>query len=236
MGILRKVLKKIKKCFPSCIRKYLSVEIKGLGNKIIIIKDEKEYINKISMIPDGFAIKIKGNNNIIKFQLPIHGKNNNIEINNNETIVEIGSSPSLHSLCILCSGGLGQIIRVGRNTTIEGGLFIRLTYSAKVFIGNDCMFAHDIFIRATDAHSIIDKETRKIINKPKYPIVIGNHCWIGQRCLIGKNAVIPDNTIVGMGSIVTKSFSKENTIIAGNPARIIKENVDWDRRDIINME
>ncbi|MDR0586996.1 MAG: acyltransferase [Treponema sp.] len=212
------------------------MEIKGLENKIIIIKDGKEYINNINMIPDGFSVEIKGDRNIIKFHLPIHGKNNTIKINNKGTIVDIGSSSLLNSLCISCSGGFEQIIRIGNNTTIEGGLFIRVTYNAKIFIGNDCMFAHDIFIRATDAHSIIDKETKEIINKPKHPIVIGDHCWIGQRCLIGKNAIIPANTIIGMGSIITKSFSKENTIIAGNPARIIKENIEWDRRDIINME
>jgi acetyltransferase-like isoleucine patch superfamily enzyme len=236
MRLLKTILRKIGRYLPSYIRKFFLVEINGLDNRIIVIKDGKEYINKINMIPDGFTIEIKGSKNTVKFYSPIHGNNNVIEINTNETLVEIGASPWLNSLRILCSGGFEQIIKIGKNTTIEGSLFIRTTYNAKVFIGTDCAFAHDIFIRATDAHSIIDKETGGIINKPKHPIVIGNHCWIGQRCLIGKNAMIPANTIVGMGSIVTKIFTKENTIIAGNPAKIIKENIDWDRRDIMNME
>jgi acetyltransferase-like isoleucine patch superfamily enzyme len=94
------------------------------------------------------------------------------------------------------------------------------------------MFAHNIFIRATDGHIITDKATGEILNKPKHPVVIGKNCWIGQNCLIAKNAVIPDNTIVGMGSVVTKLFKEEYTVIAGNPAKIIKTNVCWDRRDL----
>ncbi len=71
-------------------------------------------------------------------------------------------------------------------------------------------------------------------------IKIGNNCFIGIRSIILPGVILGDNTIVGAGSVVTKSFTEGNVIIAGNPAHAIcsfeefKNNkapisVDWDK-------
>lgn len=51
--------------------------------------------------------------------------------------------------------------------------------------------------------------------------------WIGNRAIVLKGSIIPDNTIVASEAVVTARQYKTNTIIAGNPASTIKENVDW---------
>lgn len=97
-----------------------------------------------------------------------------------------------------------------------------------ILIGDDCMFSHDIAFRTTDSHSIIDAHGKRQ-NKAK-DIVIGKHVWIGLECLILKGCTIPDNCIVGAKSLVSASLEiKENSIVAGNPARVIKENINWCR-------
>ncbi len=89
------------------------------------------------------------------------------------------------------------------------------------------MFSNSIDIWATDGHTIYDLDSKKIINRQKHPLKIGNKCWIGEGVKIGKNARIPNNSIVGMGAVLTGQFIKEHTIIAGNPAKVVKENVSW---------
>lgn len=42
-----------------------------------------------------------------------------------------------------------------------------------------------------------------------------------------KNARIPECSIVGARSLITSSFIEKYTIIAGNPAKIIKQNIVW---------
>ena len=50
--------------------------------------------------------------------------------------------------------------------------------------------------------------------------------------VILKGVTIGDNCIIGAGSIVTKPFDKGNVIIAGVPAKIVKENINWDYKRI----
>ena len=54
------------------------------------------------------------------------------------------------------------------------------------------------------------------------PIRIGNRCWIGMNAVILPGVELGENVIVGAGSVVTKSFPGYR-IIAGNPARVIRE-------------
>jgi acetyltransferase-like isoleucine patch superfamily enzyme len=78
----------------------------------------------------------------------------------------------------------------------------------------------------TDWHSIQDIKTLEIFPKTK-PISIGNNVWIGTRAVILKGGRIPDGCIVGANSLITKQFDKNNAIIAGNPAKVLKENVRY---------
>lgn len=54
-------------------------------------------------------------------------------------------------------------------------------------------------------------------------IVLGRKCWIGMNSIILPGVTLGDRTIVGAGSIVTKSFPDGNVVIAGNPAKVIRE-------------
>ncbi|PYL16620.1 MAG: hypothetical protein DME30_08980 [Verrucomicrobia bacterium] len=60
-------------------------------------------------------------------------------------------------------------------------------------------------------------------------IDIGSHCliswnvnvWIGMNAVILKGVTIGDNSVVAAGAVVTKSIAP-NTIVAGNPAVVVK--------------
>jgi acetyltransferase-like isoleucine patch superfamily enzyme len=55
------------------------------------------------------------------------------------------------------------------------------------------------------------------------PIHIGRFCWMGMGSVILPGVQLGDFTIVGAGAIVTKSFPEGYCVIAGNPARVIKQ-------------
>jgi len=55
--------------------------------------------------------------------------------------------------------------------------------------------------------------------------VIGTHCFIGCGSIIMPNVTVGDHVIVAAGSVVTKDVPS-NCIVAGNPAKVIKTNID----------
>jgi acetyltransferase-like isoleucine patch superfamily enzyme len=59
-------------------------------------------------------------------------------------------------------------------------------------------------------------------------IEVGRHVRIGSHVRILKGVHIADGSVVAACSVVTRSFSQENVLIAGNPARIVRENVRWE--------
>lgn len=57
------------------------------------------------------------------------------------------------------------------------------------------------------------------------PIIIGENCWIGANVRICKGVTIGDNSIVAACSVVTKDVPA-NSIVAGNPAKVVKTGID----------
>jgi acetyltransferase-like isoleucine patch superfamily enzyme len=54
------------------------------------------------------------------------------------------------------------------------------------------------------------------------PLRIGDNCWIGMHAVILPGVRLADHVVVGAGAVVTRSFGP-NCLIAGNPARVIRE-------------
>lgn len=55
------------------------------------------------------------------------------------------------------------------------------------------------------------------------PIVIGADCWLGANSVILPGVDLLPGTIVGAGSVVTRGFGRGHIVVAGNPAKIVRE-------------
>lgn len=94
-----------------------------------------------------------------------------------------------------------------------------------IIFGDNCLISWDDLIMDTDFHKIYN-ENKKILNSDK-GIQIGNNVWVGCRCTILKGTIIKDNTVIASNCTLSSKLSVQNTIIGGNPIRILKENITW---------
>ena len=90
------------------------------------------------------------------------------------------------------------------------------------------MFARQIWIMGSDFHSIYNLKDLKVSNKAT-GITIGDHVWVNSRCMILKNTTIGANSILAACALVSKNIP-ENCVAAGIPAKVIKKNINWDRK------
>ena len=89
----------------------------------------------------------------------------------------------------------------------------------EVRIGNNVLFGPNVQIY-TATHPL-DTEQRIALQEYAKPIEIGDNCWIGGGAIILPGVKIGKNSIIGSGAVVTKNIP-DNVIVAGNPAKIIK--------------
>lgn len=186
-------------------------------------------------------LNVQGKNNVInigKLSPKIVG-DIHISVYGDNCSVNIGdrffTCYGVHILLGLNHENYGKItashLKIGNNTSIEGARIITFNSHNTISVGDECMLSENIMLYNTDSHPIYDKSTGKIINYVK-DMTIGRHCWLGMNVKMLKNTALPDNTIVGAQAVITKSFTQPNCIIAGMPARVVKQNVEWKRSDI----
>lgn len=186
--------------------------------------------NNIINIPEklNFDIKIFGNNNSIIFDdtCQLIGR---CTIYGNNVFVKIGKNT--RGRIIADIGGNNERNADNTQLVIEDNIYFGdvtfqlMEKDSKIKIGRRCIFAKGIKIFCSDTHSIIDLNGG-LLNQGKY-VDIGEHVWCGADVKIGKNVKISQDSVIGWGSIVTHNFLETNVIIAGNPAQIVKRNINW---------
>lgn len=118
---------------------------------------------------------------------------------------------------------IGNNTRVGLNNTIIG----------PVQIGSNTILAQNIVLSGLnhnyqDIHVPVKQQG---VNTA--PIIIGNDCWIGANSIITSGVHVGKHVIVAGGSVVTKDIP-DYCVVAGNPAKIIKQ-YDFEKQEWIKM-
>lgn len=117
----------------------------------------------------------------------------------------------------------GGKISIGSGCGISGSTIYamkEITIGDNVLIGGNCKIIDN------DFHPLLASQrvNQKVQDIKMRPIAIGNGCFIGANSIILKGTVLGENCVVGAGSVVSGTFP-DNVIIAGNPARVVKENI-----------
>lgn len=143
-----------------------------------------------------------------------------IDIRKNGRIICNGDAHIGHGAILSVKGGT---LILGKHFAISGNTSIVCYY--KISIGNNVQFSWDSLVMDSDAHYILNEKGVEKCNIA--PITIGNNVWIATRTLILKGTHIGDNSVVAASSVLNNGYQGSNKLIAGSPAKEIKDIGGW---------
>lgn len=217
------------------------------GNEVHF-EDESDIVDEISCTFKGYDARItvgKGFKAKGKFEL-ICDSNSIVNIGDNvvlgketfwsaykESVIDIGSGSTFESGKLVICRNAG--FRLGKQATIGNNYWITAHLYTKINIGREFLASSDLHIRTNDGHTIFDIETGKSINvsiegNKSLCLEIGDHVWAGTRVVIVGNTKMREGTVIGACSFIKGCFPN-NCIIAGVPAKVIRENIAWSKEN-----
>lgn len=109
-----------------------------------------------------------------------------------------------------------ECCRTKASFAVSGGCFFTAFEGTTISIGHGTLWACNVCVQ-TGNHDYLERD--------KYAcesVAIGRNCWIGFGAVILAGVVLGDNVTVGANAVVTRSFPA-NVVIAGSPAKVIRE-------------
>ena len=114
----------------------------------------------------------------------------------------------------------GKNIHIGENVFINAGC--KFQDQGGIEIGDGALIGHNV-VMATLNHAEDPSDRGSMIPGK---ITLGKNVWIGSNATILAGTTIGDGAIIAAGAVVTKDVPA-NSIVAGNPAKVIKNNISW---------
>lgn len=112
------------------------------------------------------------------------------------------------------------VLRIGKRSSI--GCFSIFNCGVNVTLGEDCLISGMVHVQSSQHGFAKGVPVRD--QKHRYgEIVLGKDVWVGVNATILMGAVLGDGCVVGAKSLVREGIYPANSILAGIPAKIIKE-------------
>jgi|LauGreDrversion4_1035100.scaffolds.fasta_scaffold143018_1 acetyltransferase-like isoleucine patch superfamily enzyme len=187
----------------------------------IDMQDGNFILNKENIGPAS-KVFFSGKNNILIIANGVRTKTIEIDFRASNSIVFIDSSKAIVRILM----GHGSTVYIGRDTSCTNATHLTAAEEKDIYVGPECMLAENVYISNTDGHPIFNEWGARI-NYGKN-VIIGEHVWIGRDSEILKGAEINSGSIIAARSVVTKKITS-NSLAAGTPAKVIKENISFER-------
>lgn len=119
--------------------------------------------------------------------------------------------------------GKSAVVKIGSHSYLN--VFTQVAIFHGLEIGDNCSISWNVEFLDEDFHRI-DYEGKQNKNNS---ILVGDNVWIGSGVKLLKGSIIPRGCVVAANSVICSHFTEENSLIAGNPAKVIKKNISWSK-------
>lgn len=149
--------------------------------------------------------------------------------------VNIGANVRIvHHTSISCNQlDIGEGTSILSGTVIQGdgsftiGKNSRIINDHYIDLGNDVIIGNNTWLAGKRSQIWTHGSLHTKTGKKDLRVIIGDDIYIGSNTLIAPGVHIANLNLIGMGSVITKSIETSRNVIAGNPATVVKQDIDW---------
>lgn len=199
-------------------------------------------VGNIINIPGDMKItgRVRGSRNQVVIESGSPVSNLHLEISGNDNKVFIGRGHMIKGLKVIVGSHVPAhetSLIIGRSFSVEANArFFLYNSGNSLRFGDACMLSNSITVRCGELpHLLFDSITGEYLDQSN-GVAFGNHVWIGENVYVTKSGGANDDTIIGACSVLTKKFTETYVALAGNPARIVRENIKWVRNHTMLQE
>lgn len=167
-----------------------------------------------------------------------------------DVVVAVGSA--LRSIASLLVGGNGAVVFVdagceltagelfcggGSSIALHGPLIatrcavVDARNGGSIVAGPEQLWASDVYVATDDMHRLEDRGTGERINPFGADIRLGRHVWLCKDAVVTGHADVGDGAVVAMRSVVRGQKVPAHSVVAGVPARVVRDDVAWSYDD-----
>lgn len=117
------------------------------------------------------------------------------------------------------TAGYREKIFIGANCRINEGVYIAARN--RVTLGNNVVLSVGVMILDSGLDMNLVANGDLTAHHESF-VVIEDNVWVGARAILLPGVVVGKNSVIAAGSVVTKNVLS-NTLVAGNPARQIRQ-------------
>jgi len=203
-----------------------------------------EAASKFPLLENGNVIEVADHTIFDRLNLKVtfEGRNNRLVIGrdfdvskalhfhfpSHEGSIIVGDRCYIGSGCI--RAGHSCAIQIGNEVTATRDVFMEVVEGQSITVGEDCMLATGVILRASDGHPIFDEGTGDRVNITR-SITIAGHVWVGDRATILGGAEIGGGSVIGAAALVKGSIP-EKALAVGVPAKTIRTGIVWSRKGL----
>lgn len=167
-----------------------------------------------------------------------------------DVVVAVGSA--LHSLSTLLVGGDGATVFIdagceltagevycggGSSIVLHGPLVatrcavVDARNGGGVVAGPEQLWAADVYVATDDMHRLEDRATGERLNPFGASVRLGRHVWLCKDAVVTGHTDVGDGAVVAMRSVVRGQKVPAHSVVAGVPARVVRDDVAWSYDD-----
>ena len=163
-----------------------------------------------------------------------------------DALVVVGSD--LSTLSSLLIGGDGATVFIGRRCELTAGnlycggassvvlngpliatrqAVIDARNGGSIVVAPDQLWAADVYVATDDMHRLEDRRTGARLNPFGAHIRLGRHVWLCKDAVVTGHVEIAEGAVVGLRAVVRGQKVPAHAVVAGVPARVVREDVHW---------